>query len=150
MKRSLGAATMIAVLAVAAALLFLALRPAHAQQWQLPNYGRDHGVVTEPGMPKCNTAVSEECRRLYGRAQRRGGQAPAGRGSVASNDPQYPAPLSTCVLRRLSNNRDPRYVRLTAETQRRGGSRAAAETLRTSSDFQSLRSELFRKCGLQP
>jgi hypothetical protein len=34
-------------------------------QWQLPNYGRNHGVVGGPGMPKCNPHVSEECRRLY-------------------------------------------------------------------------------------
>jgi hypothetical protein len=33
--------------------------------WALPNYGRNHGVVTGPGMPKCNPWVSDECRRLY-------------------------------------------------------------------------------------
>jgi hypothetical protein len=52
--------------------LIFAIRPAPAQVavqtpgvWSLPNYGRSHGVVTGPGMPKCNPHVSEECRRLY-------------------------------------------------------------------------------------
>jgi hypothetical protein len=40
--------------------------------WQLPDYGRGHGYVTEPGMPKCNMAVSEECRRLYGNKKNSG------------------------------------------------------------------------------
>jgi hypothetical protein len=50
----------------------LAIEPAAAQsaihrpgQWQLPDRGRNHGVVGGPGMPKCNPHVSDECRRLY-------------------------------------------------------------------------------------
>jgi hypothetical protein len=52
--------------------LLLGLTWAHAQTqptqrvWALRDIGRSHGYVTEPGMPKCNLAVSEECRRLYG------------------------------------------------------------------------------------
>jgi hypothetical protein len=38
---------------------------AQQQTWALPNYGRNHGVVTGPGIPKCNPWVSAECRRLY-------------------------------------------------------------------------------------
>jgi hypothetical protein len=34
-------------------------------QWQMNDIGRNHGVVTEPGMPKCNPWVSPECARLY-------------------------------------------------------------------------------------
>jgi hypothetical protein len=33
--------------------------------WQMQNYGRNHGMITGPGMPKCNPWVSDECRRLY-------------------------------------------------------------------------------------
>jgi hypothetical protein len=50
----------------------LAIKPAAAQfathrpgQWQLPDRGRNHGVVGGPGMPKCNPHISEECRLLY-------------------------------------------------------------------------------------
>jgi hypothetical protein len=34
-------------------------------QLQMNDIGRNHGVVTEPGMPKCNPWVSPECARLY-------------------------------------------------------------------------------------
>jgi len=33
--------------------------------WQMQNYGRNHGVLSGPGLPKCNPWVSDECRRLY-------------------------------------------------------------------------------------
>jgi hypothetical protein len=49
---------MLAVVVVA-----LSAMTASAQQtWQLPVRGRNHGVVTGPGMPKCNPWVSDECR----------------------------------------------------------------------------------------
>jgi hypothetical protein len=52
---------MLAVVVVA-----LSAMTASAQQrWQLPDRGRNHGVITGPGMPKCNPWVSDECRRLY-------------------------------------------------------------------------------------
>ena len=57
--------TTLARLTVVAALVFMALRPAHAQTWQVREIGRNHGVVTGPGIPKCNPHVSDECRRLY-------------------------------------------------------------------------------------
>ena len=49
---------------------FMVPWPAHAQRlpdgtWQMQDYGRNHGVVSGPGMPKCNPQVSDECRRLY-------------------------------------------------------------------------------------
>jgi hypothetical protein len=56
-------------------MVFMAIgpRPAKAQDagwrkdgtWQMQNYGRNHGILSGPGMPKCNVNVSEECRRLY-------------------------------------------------------------------------------------
>jgi len=60
-------------LIIAAAFVLAALRPASAQDarrlpdgtWQMQNYGRNHGVLSGPGMPKCNPHVSDECRRLY-------------------------------------------------------------------------------------
>jgi hypothetical protein len=78
------------VVCVAIFMVFMALWPAHAQYfaspseggagrnhgvvgaavhtqklWQLRDVGRPHGYVTEPGMPKCNPSISEECRRLF-------------------------------------------------------------------------------------
>src|SRR5215831_8637477 len=42
------------------------LTTASAQRvWSLPDRGRNHGVVSGPGMPKCNPWVSEECRRAF-------------------------------------------------------------------------------------
>src|SRR6516165_2078943 len=61
-----GNVVLMATICIVIFWVFMALRPASAQQtWQLPNYGRNHGVVSGPGMPKCNPWVSEECRRLY-------------------------------------------------------------------------------------
>jgi hypothetical protein len=87
MKKSLGMFVLMTVICVAVFMLFMAVRPAHAQfavqtpgTWQLPNYGRNHGVVTGPGMPKCNPHVSEECRRLYPSLLKKVPQ-PGGRGS---------------------------------------------------------------------
>jgi hypothetical protein len=76
----IGTSAASSVLCVAILMVFMALRPAQAQfavrqppgQWVLPDYGRSHGYVTGPGMPKCNMAVSEECRRLYGQIKRSG------------------------------------------------------------------------------
>jgi hypothetical protein len=106
MKHTLSTASLIALLCAAVILIFMALRPAHAQQWQLPNYGRDHGVVTEPGMPKCNMAVSEECRRLYGRTQK---TAPVNRQTWG------PTPGYECAGNFIRRNpRDPALARITS------------------------------------
>jgi hypothetical protein len=108
----------------------MALRPAQAQPWQLPNYGRDHGVVTEPGMPKCNMAVSEECRRLYGRAQR---------------SPQHTARYN-CAYKRsvaLIRARDPRQMRIAAKD--RAGLRASSSL--EDPDNRSVVAELIRHCA---
>jgi hypothetical protein len=57
---------------LAISVFALTIEPAAAQsaihrpgQWQLPDRGRNQGVVGGPGMPKCNPHVSDECRRLY-------------------------------------------------------------------------------------
>src|SRR6516165_2787258 len=34
-------------------------------QWQMNDIGRNHGVVSSAGIPKCNPWVSPECARLY-------------------------------------------------------------------------------------
>jgi hypothetical protein len=33
--------------------------------WQMSNYGRNHGMITGPRIPKCNPWISPECRRLH-------------------------------------------------------------------------------------
>ena len=33
--------------------------------WQMGDVGRNHGVITSPGIPKCNPWVSPECARLH-------------------------------------------------------------------------------------
>jgi hypothetical protein len=69
--RLFGHLTFMATACIAVFMLIMAVRPAHAQKlWPLRDIGRGHGYVTEPGMPKCNLAVSEECRRLYGQIKR--------------------------------------------------------------------------------
>jgi hypothetical protein len=134
MKTSLSAVILIATLIVAAALLFMALRPAHAQsrQWALPDYGRSHGYVTEPGMPKCNMTASEECRRLYGGQVRRG-EPPR----------NYPRSRNTdCVFDyALAARRrgDPRALQAVADTQRTG-------TAIGTPSFQSLHQDAVRAC----
>jgi hypothetical protein len=77
MKRALAISTIVLPVILIATTIFLATR-AHAGpeadhrghwvapgQWQMNDIGRNHGVVTEPGMPKCNPWVSPECARLY-------------------------------------------------------------------------------------
>jgi hypothetical protein len=130
MKHTLGTASLIALLCAA---IFMALRPAHAQQWQLPNYGRDHGVVTEPGMPKCNMAVSEECRRLYGGSRARQAEPPRNYLRNAHTD---------CIFdRTLAARRrgDPRAMRSVEATRTTG-------TAIGTADFQSLLRENVRAC----
>ena len=34
-------------------------------QWQMNDVGRNHSIITEPGIAKCNPHVSPECARLY-------------------------------------------------------------------------------------
>jgi hypothetical protein len=34
-------------------------------QWQMNDLGRNHGIVSEPGMAKCNPWISPECARLH-------------------------------------------------------------------------------------
>jgi hypothetical protein len=123
------------VICTAVLILFMASWPAHAQRdaqgnWQLPDYGRTHGVVTEPGMPKCNMAVSEECRRLYG-GSRRTAQAPAR---------DYHGCLRAHAYGMVMRG-DPRAVRA-AETVRARGAVAAVGT----EDFRAVHAAGLRAC----
>jgi hypothetical protein len=87
------ARTTIAVALLLALMLFGTIIVARAQTsaaqkqavqtqrlWPIHDLGRNHGVVTGPGMPKCNPHASEECRRLYPSLLKKVPQ-PGGRGS---------------------------------------------------------------------
>jgi hypothetical protein len=71
--KTYGNLILMTVICIVIFWVFMALRPASAQDarrlpdgtWQMQNYGRNHGVLSGPGMPKCNPHVSDECRRLY-------------------------------------------------------------------------------------
>jgi hypothetical protein len=132
--RLFGHLTFMATGCVAVSMLVMAAQPAPAQQWQLPDYGRNHGVVGGPGMPKCNMAVSEECRRLYGGAKR----------------PSRLTGFNQCIYNYVMNRRgDPRVDRLAAETTRRGGTVEAANTLRGTREYRSVLLEAKGACGVR-
>jgi hypothetical protein len=129
-----GARVAFAMLAPAFALLLISVALAHAQNrpghWQLPDYGRSHGVVTEPEMPKCNMAVSEECRRLYGRS--------AANVQRSSSGSRY----FDCLRDRAKSmvlRGDPRALRA-AETVRARGNAVGTP------DFDAIHAENVRAC----
>jgi hypothetical protein len=62
-KHNLISASLIALLC-AAVILLVALWPAHADYFNLGIGGGTAVIHPGPGMPGCNPAVSEECRRL--------------------------------------------------------------------------------------
>jgi hypothetical protein len=72
-KRKIPMMKATVMLAVWMLFLMAAIYHAEAQDarrlpdgtWQMQNYGRNHGVLSGPGIPKCNPHVSDECRRLY-------------------------------------------------------------------------------------
>jgi hypothetical protein len=120
--------------AVAVGALVVTAQPAAAQrQWALPDYGRTHGYVTEPGMPKCNVNASEECRRLYGGA-RQAQQQPAR---------NYPRSRFYDCLRDRAKSMvlrgDPRALRA-AETVRARGNAVGTP------DFDAIHAENVRAC----
>ena len=92
-----GNLILMTVICVAIFTLFMARRaPAQAQRqavqsqqlWPIRDFGRNHGYVTSPGMPKCNPTVSEECRRLFpnlGRAKPSNSQPTQTRSSKANH-----------------------------------------------------------------
>jgi hypothetical protein len=125
-----------AVLLAAACILFAALRPVHAQQWQLPNYGRDHGVVGGPGMPKCNPQVSEECRRLYG------GQV---RQRAVARSPAHDVRLNCARQYFLTQAAagDPRAARMVAK--HRAGADVAS-VVRNTADGRAMTASADRYC----
>jgi hypothetical protein len=132
MKRLVPVFVIAALAFVLIMLLFTVLSQAHAQPWQLPNYGRDHGVVTEPGMPKCNMAVSEECRRLYGRQH--------GAANVQRSSPRNR--YLDCLHDRAKSmvlRGDPRALRA-AETVRARGNAVGTP------DFDAIHAENVRAC----
>jgi hypothetical protein len=130
--KTFGNLFLMTLLCVAIFILFMGIRPAPAQQWSISDIGRSHGYVTGPGMPKCNKAVSEECRRLYPDKQAR-------RPTRSGYD---------CGYNYVTDRpHDARVVRLAEEIKRRGGGIEAVRSLRDTPDYRSIHRDMTRSCG---
>jgi hypothetical protein len=118
--------------------LLMAIQPAHAQRCPA---GTDAFLNCLPLNHQGYRATNEISIR-----QQEYARSHSGRTGVSS----APSECARRYINKLAKRRDPRVLRASAETYRRGDTREAAETLRYTPDFQSVHREAFRACGLKP
>jgi hypothetical protein len=133
-----GNVILMTAICIAIFTLFMAPRPAHAQRCPA---GQDAFLNCLPLNHQGYRATNEISIR-----QQEYARSHSGRTGVSS----APSECARRYINKLAKRRDPRVLRASAGTYRRGDTREAAETLRYTPDFQSVHREAFRACGLKP
>jgi hypothetical protein len=130
-----AAAVALIILALISILLAFAPTPARAQRCPA---GQDQFMNCLSMNPQMR-AKQEQWANQPAARQIPGAQPYGASGGRPTTNP--------CVYRKAMQSRDPRMVRLAAETARRGNTVEAANTLRNTADYEALQRKFFRECA---